>query len=502
MNEEEKIRIELASLKELNSSLERYASQKTNETFDTKEISDIIAQLYKRTRQIVFFEDFTSLLKEQVTPKSEETLAGEEFCDNLKLHITQLYERAHRLDLFSDDFNLSNFISRNVEFPLERLKEQIEKTWLKDKLTIGFMGHFSAGKTTALNLLFDEKFQVNGHENTALATYLTYGSKKDIVTIVDKAGLSQELTLEQCSILDYSNGVEGFPFARIYNYMVKENDANILKDLTIIDTPGLFSTSTGHSAPTMNVVSSCDAVFWFINITLSLTDEDVEFLTMFLQGKPIYVIFSYIDARGTTPSKVDSSIKDIKAKLEKEKINVKGYLTLGKKEGARSKFKNDAIELLKNLSEEYDVYSPGEHISKAVNILEGFLVECRSNYTEQIAKLDKETDNLFDAYSASSRTFVTECNNSTNRFNNMVDTFNNRCSGSLFCGGASDALCNNINSITSSLRSMVKAYNNMDVQKLIDYGNGVARMQLYQYKLDEISKILSDVKNLKESLDI
>lgn len=452
-------------------------------------------------KKLQFLDELTSLLKGQVTPKSKETLDGEEFCDSLKHHITQLYEQTHRLDLFSDDFNFSEFISRHVDFPLERLKEQMEKTWLKDKLTIGFMGHFSTGKTTALNLLFDESFQVNRHENTALATYLTYGSKQNIVTIVDKAGLSQELTLDQCSILDYSAGVKDFPFARIFNFMVKENTARILKELTIIDTPGLFATSTGHSAPTMSVVSSCDAIFWFVNITSSLTDDEIKVLKESLQGKPVYIVFTFVDAIGTTPSQVDSSIKSIVGKLKNEGVDYKGYLTLGKRDLARDKFKNDALYLLKRMSDEYEVYMPGSHISAAIDFLEDFLVKCQNHYTEQIGKLDKETDDLVDAYRASSRTFITECNNSTSRFNNMIDTFNERCNGATFCGGAAGALCNNINSISSSLNAMMRAYNNMDEQKLVDFGNGVARMQMFQYKLDEISEILSSVKKLKELLN-
>ena len=376
----------------------------------------------------------------------------------------------------------------------------MEKTWLKDKLTIGLMGHFNTGKTTALNLLFDEAFQVNRHENTALATYLTFGSKQDVVTIVDKAGLSQELTLDQCSILDYSAGVKDFPFARIFNYMVKENSAKLLKELTIIDTPGLFA-STGHSAPSMSVVSSCDAIFWFINITSSLTVDDLNVLKGSLQGKPVYIVFTFVDAIGTTPEGVNSSIKSIVTKLKNEGIDYKGYLTLGKREVARTKFKNDALSLLKSLSDEYEVYLPGSHISAAIDFLEDFLVKCQQHYTEQIGKLDKETDDLVDAYRASSRTFITECNNSTSRFNNMIDTFNERCNGATFCGGAAGALCNNINSISSSLNAMMRAYNNMDEQKLVDFGNGVARMQLFQYKLNEISDILSNVKKLKELLN-
>lgn len=451
-------------------------------------------------KKLQFLDELTSLLKGQVTAKSKEALDGEEFCDSLKQHITQLYEQTHRLDLFSDDFNFSEFISRHVDYPLERLKEQMEKTWLKDKLTIGLMGHFNTGKTTALNLLFDEAFQVNRHENTALATYLTFGSKQDVVTIVDKAGLSQELTLDQCSILDYSAGVKDFPFARIFNYMVKENSAKLLKELTIIDTPGLFA-STGHSAPSMSVVSSCDAIFWFINITSSLTADDLNVLKGSLQGKPVYIVFTFVDAIGTTPEGVNSSIKSIVTKLKNEGIDYKGYLTLGKREVARTKFKNDALSLLKSLSDEYEVYLPGSHISAAIDFLEDFLVKCQQHYTEQIGKLDKETDDLVDAYRASSRTFITECNNSTSRFNNMIDTFNERCNGATFCGGAAGALCNNINSISSSLNAMMRAYNNMDEQKLVDFGNGVARMQLFQYKLNEISDILSNVKKLKELLN-
>ena len=62
-------------------------------------------------KKLQFLDELTSLLKGQVTPKSKEALDGEEFCDSLKLHITQLYEQTHRLDLFSDDFNFSEFIS-------------------------------------------------------------------------------------------------------------------------------------------------------------------------------------------------------------------------------------------------------------------------------------------------------------------------------------------------------------------------------------------------------
>lgn len=447
-----------------------------------------------------FYEQLTELLKGNVKPKSEEVINGEESCDSLKRAITAYFEETHKLDIFSDEFNLREFLAEHVDFPIERMKEQMEKTWLRDKLTIGLMGHFSTGKTTALNLLFGESFQTNSHENTALATYLTQGTRTNIVTIVDRAGQSQDLTVQQCKLLDYANGVEDFPFARIFSYIVKENNSKALQALTIIDTPGLFSTSSGHSAPTLNVVSSCDAIFWFINITDSASKEDIKSIKDYVGGLPLYLVFSYVDARGTTPQKVESSISEILSKIKNSEINYKGCLKLGKREATQQQFKSEAHKLLEKLSNEHHAYIPGAHIIEVINFLEGFLTKCKSQFAESFTELDNETDNLLADYKSSSRTFVTEYNNSTSRFNNMIDTFNNRCNGATFCGGAANALCNNINSIAESLNKMGRAYNNINESKLVDFGNGVARMNMLQYKLDRLSEILSKLTELKEAL--
>lgn len=452
--------------------------------------------------RLEFFDELTSLLKGNVKPKSEDTINGEAFCDALKVQITKLLEETHKLDILSNDFNLSSFLSENVDFPIERMKEQMEKIWLRDKLTVGLMGHFTTGKTTALNLLFGESFQTDKHENTALATYLTYGKSTNVMTLVDKSGQSQELPLKQCEIFDYAKwDVMDFPFARIFDYMVKENNTPLLKELTIIDTPGLFSSQTGHSAPTMKIVSSCDAIFWFIKITSSLTKADIDVIKASLGGLPLYIVFSFVDARGTTPDAAKSSINNMLGELKKNGIECKGHMMLGKKESIREQFKNETLAVLRKLSQEHETYNPGAHIMSVIHFLEDFLVKAKQYFTEQIGKLDSETDQLVSDYQSSSRAFVTECNNSTSKFNNMINTFNNRCNGATFCGGAADALCNNINSISDSLNGMMRAYNNMDVSKLVEYGNKTEEMGRKQYVLNKISAILEDLTNLKNALN-
>ena len=180
-------------------------------------------------KQLHFYNELTNILNGEVKSKSEDVVNGENVCDSLKKILMDIFEETHKLDLFSDDFNFREFLHENIDYPIERMKEQLDKPWLRDKLTIGLMGHYATGKTTVLNLLFGESFPVNKHENTALPTYLTYGKATEQVTLIDRNNKSQILTKDQCSVLDFQNGVKSYPFARIFNYMVKENQYDILK---------------------------------------------------------------------------------------------------------------------------------------------------------------------------------------------------------------------------------------------------------------------------------
>ena len=307
-------------------------------------------------KQIHFYNELTKILDGEVKSKNEDVVNGENFCDSLKKILMDIFEETHKLDLFSNDFNFREFLHQNIDYPIERMKEQLDKPWLRDKLTIGLIGHFATGKTTVLNLLFGESFPVNKYENTALPTYLTYGKATEKVTLVDRNNQSQILTKNQCSVLDFQNGVKNYPFARIFKYMVKENQYEILKKLTIIDTPGLFSTHKEHSVSTKNSMPNCDVIFYFINITKSATDDDFKILQQ-IGSVPLYIIFSFVDARGTTPSEVDRSIMKIIGDIKhKKEINFKGFLKIGRREETRQMFKQETYKILGTLVHEHEVY--------------------------------------------------------------------------------------------------------------------------------------------------
>ena len=133
-------------------------------------------------------DQFYAKLKEVFsTPndvKTEEQINLEENINNL-IHIVKgLLERAYKLNVYSEDEPLQA-LQYIVEESLKRYVELESKPWLKDKLTVGFLGHMNSGKTTALNCLFGETFPTSNNECTALATSLSYGNNISDIKIVD-----------------------------------------------------------------------------------------------------------------------------------------------------------------------------------------------------------------------------------------------------------------------------------------------------------------------------
>lgn len=444
-------------------------------------------------KKLAFYEQLNALLNGVVKEKGEEIRNNEMFCDVLKWRITHNIEEIYKLDFLPDDFDLRSFITQNVDAPIERMKEQMDKPWLKEKLTIGLMGHFNSGKTTALNLIFDEKFATKNRENTALATYLTYGSQTDNITIVDKGGKSQVISIAESALFDYATGIRNFPFARIFDYLVKESRNKVLENLTFIDTPGL-SSSNEHSEPTIRAVSTCDAIFWFINLTESVAQNDIKFILDNLKDKPIYVVLSFAD----DVESLDRSMNAAKKEFEKGDIDVKAYFLLGRNKKIQADFKTEVTKRLYEVIKRHEVYNPYAHLYQIVAEFEELLVLAQRSLTEAHNELDKETDNIADAYRSSQNRYGSACQNCVSRLNNMADTFDRRCSGAIMCGGASGALASDFNGVVESLNSMATAYDAIDITKLVDYGQLVGKMGYLQGKIDRAAEVLADLKEIKK----
>ena len=107
------------------------------------------------------YEGLFEILKQDAVTPPVEVLEKIEAFQSFKTHISNLIEAVFRKDLISDDISFAGFQQQFVETPINRLIEQELKPWLSDKTIIGLVGHFSAGKTSVLNCIFNEHFPVS-----------------------------------------------------------------------------------------------------------------------------------------------------------------------------------------------------------------------------------------------------------------------------------------------------------------------------------------------------
>lgn len=430
--------------------------------------------------------------------KTEEQIRLEESINDLKFIIKGLLERACKLNVFGDGVSLQE-INNIVDEPLKKYIEFESKPWLKEKLTIGFLGHMNSGKTSALNCLFDESFPISAKECTALATYLSYGSNTAEIKLVDKQGDCQTINTTDSIIFDY-NLSGGFPYARFFDYIQKENSSEILKNISIIDTPGLFSGNESHSLPTINAIPLCDIIFWFVPIDGEFDQNNLKFIKEHLGEKKLYFVFTFTDNRGLTSDTVDKAIDVALNYAKSEELNVSGFFKFGRKETTKEFFKVSVFTELENIATSNEIVSPiGIVFALLAKTLELITNHCVSLHDAK-SEVEKEKQKLRSSLDRSIDSFCNAFRALIGSYSNMIDTFNRRCSGAIGCGGASSAMASHINQCQSKINSLASAYEGIDFNDTIALGNLYYNGADIDNKLAQMEKLKNDFEEILNAL--
>ena len=445
------------------------------------------------------YDGLFEILKQDAITPPEEVLKKIETLQSFKTHISNLIEAVFRKDLISDDISFASFQQQFVETPINRLIEQELKPWLSDKTIIGLVGHFSAGKTSIINCIFDEHFPVDKGESTALPSYLVHGTNTEEYYLVDKEGNAQLITHKQASVFDYKSDQE-FPFAKMFDYIVNENNSEILDTVSIIDTPGLWTTHKGHTTGTLKTSKQCDIIFWVKPARNGEMDpKEIDFIKSNYSGKPIYFIFTFTDKIGVN---TEQGIAKILETVKKEEIEIQGYLKFGKSQTAQESFKKDFWNLYREKISKFEKYNPFVLIVSGLRLMQNVIVSRQRKLAEETESAKEQADAIVNKYQASLKSFHTAHSHMVNRASNMISTFNNRCSNAVFCSGASSALSSDINSLSASINTLTNAYNDINSSALVDYGNLVVLMSQFENEsseLDNLKKSFAEVLKLFEN---
>lgn len=442
-----------------------------------------------KERQERFLNDFTALLKRPVKEESKDAQNAKQFGEALKWQLRSYVERIYKLDLLSDDFNLSAFLASNVDYPIARWIEQQEKPWLSDKLTIALMGHYSHGKTSVINSLFNQNFPVRSAESTALPAYLSFGKNTDVIRLVDKGGSIQEIRDEknEAGLLDYKIS-NNFPFTRFFEYLEKECADPILQELTFIDTPGLANAKQGHSSPTINTLDQVDIVLWCQRADRGFENYSIDFIKDNITNRklPLYVIFTFAD----NVRDINDVLKNLLKTAKENGIDIKNHFVYGNNTELIKTFVSSFKTQAKSISDQYDKFVPMAHIYAIAKQFFDLLSNAQKEAKKARANLNNEQDSIINRYKKSQESFNVEWNNVIRRFNNMVATFNNRCASAMFCGGAASALSSDINHISSSINEMGRAFAEIDDKDLVALG----QIAGYINDLEEKEKAMESLK--------
>lgn len=443
-------------------------------------------------QRLSFIKAFQDLLDERIEPESEEISNIKLGCEVLKFEIRNILERIKALDILDDDFSIINFCEHEVDLPLRRYVELRKKPWLQGKLTIALMGHLKTGKTSAMNSFFGEDFPVSSEEATALATFLYDGENpKQTALLVDKEGGVQEINSEQLKLFSLENSFN-FPFARMFSHIAKKSKHPALVDKTFIDTPGFLSSNSEHAATAYKVLDYCDVIFWFIDVRKSVSVSEVSFIKHQIRDKPLYVIFSFTDARGTTKEGIKAAQDVIKQALSD--IDIKGYLQFGKKESTQEAFRKEFGKTIDSLCNYYQPKNPIFQIIQLLSVLQDKIVLAQKSFTEQHNKNKKELDELANNISGAARSVQSALSSAGNRFSSMMNTLDNKCSNTYAClGGTYSTLRSNVDQLASSLQTIVNAWDNVDYNVIVQFGTLSANISKIEDIISRLDSINSDI---------
>jgi GTPase Era involved in 16S rRNA processing len=208
-----------------------------------------------------------------------------------------------------------------LEKELERLQELCAFPMLAKKKAVGFGGAFSAGKSSLINALLQQKLlAVEIDPTTSLPTYLLHGEESAILALnnfLQKVALSEA---EFLSLTHDEKGLYGSNVGALLQCALHTVPDFPWPDLTLVDVPG-YSKPDGDMAKARTdakvahaQLSAAQAIVWVVSVEAGgLSEEDLAFLASLPRDIPRLVVVSRADKR--EPESVAAVVQCIKDAL-------------------------------------------------------------------------------------------------------------------------------------------------------------------------------------------
>lgn len=187
---------------------------------------------------------------------------------------------------------LYTFFKKNNDQENEQKVKQLARKWQEKEFSIGFCGHFSAGKSSMINALIGENLLPSSPIPTS-ANLVKIKSGKDYAKVYFKQGKPRlyPAPYDFETVKSYAkNGDE------IQSIEISHSKTFIPEDTVIMDTPGIDSTDDAHRIATESALHLADIIFYVMDYNHVQSELNFLFTKALSDaGKEIYLVINQID---------------------------------------------------------------------------------------------------------------------------------------------------------------------------------------------------------------
>ena len=227
------------------------------------------------------------------------------------------------------------------------LREQKELAAMADEpLLIMVMGEFSSGKSTFINAVLGQEVTVRGATpTTAVITKICYGDRDEAI-VHFKDGRIEQYDPGDFMRLTAETGAdaEARHLHEDMDYVEKRLNLSMLKDVSIIDSPGLGAITAGHEQTTKRFMGNADAVVWLMNVQQPAKASEIHVLeSLDPRLKPI-VLVNQIDLIDEEEDDLEDILNDVRQKVQGHVRSVHGISALKALEGTMNDDESEVEE--------------------------------------------------------------------------------------------------------------------------------------------------------------
>ena len=186
-------------------------------------------------------------------------------------------------------------------------------THTSEPLMLMVMGSFSTGKSSFINALVGEEIAaVEAKPTTAVVTKLCYGEQDKLLLHFRDGSVKTATPKEFNRMTAVNDEAQLNAIHEKLDYVERQMPIDILKQISIIDSPGLNDVAEKHSEATERFVNKADTVLWmFSTVQLGTREEMAAMDKLTPRLKPIAIVnkMDLIDEEEDDPQEILANAK-------------------------------------------------------------------------------------------------------------------------------------------------------------------------------------------------